>query len=116
MASRLTLHEIFCEILGTRNVYFQPPPSVQLQYPAIVYRRRVIDNRHANNNVYMQSPAYEATVIDFDPDSPYVEALSKLPYSAFDRHYEADNLNHDVFIIYNHRGGQSNETDLGQDW
>lgn len=101
MASRLQLHEVLCTILGTRNVYFQPPASVQMQYPAIVYSRKAIENLHANNNPYLQSPAYEVTVIDRNPDSKIVEEVSKLPLCRFDRHFTSDNLNHDVFTIYN---------------
>ena len=97
---RLELQSIFEKILGTRNVYFQPPESIKLKYPAIVYIRRNIDTKFANDGVYMQSPSYEATLIDEDPDSEYIEKLSKLPYATFERHFTSDNLNHDVFIIY----------------
>ena len=39
MKTRYELHEFLCEILGSRNVYFQPPESVKMKYPAIVYER-----------------------------------------------------------------------------
>lgn len=100
MASRLQLQTELEELLGSRNVYFQPPASVRMQYPAIVYSRSNIENRHADNNVYMQSYFYEITVIDEDPDSEIVEKVSKLPTCRFDRHHKADNLNHDVFTLY----------------
>ena len=79
MASRLELHEILCEILGSRNVYFNPPESLKMQYPAIVYSRKSIDNLHANDAVYKQSAAYELTVIDYDSESEIVDKVSKLP-------------------------------------
>ena len=100
MASELKLREIFYEILKNKNVYFQPPASVQMKYPAIVYSRRSIDNRHANNGVYLQSFGYEATVIDYEPDNEYVLKMSQLPNCKWDRHYESDGLNHDVFTIF----------------
>ena len=100
MASRLELHEKFCEILGSRNVYFQPPASVQLNYPAIIYFRKDIDNRYADDLVYKQDAAYDVTVIDRNPDSEIVVKISQLPTCRFDRHYNADNLNHDVFTLY----------------
>lgn len=71
-----------------------------MRYPAIVYSRDDIENRHANNGVYSQTTAYSVIVIDEDPESEYVEKVSKLPMCAFDRHYVADNLNHDVFTLY----------------
>lgn len=97
---RLELHELFATMLGTRNVYFQPPSTIKMKYPAIVYVREDIDNDFANNNVYMQSHIYRVTVIDEDPDSEIVEEVSKLPTCRFNRHYAADNLNHDVFILH----------------
>lgn len=71
-----------------------------MQYPAIVYSREDIENEHANNGVYMQSTAYNVIVIDADPDSEVVGKVSKLPQCTFDRHYAADNLNHDSFTLY----------------
>lgn len=100
MASRTDLHEVFCEILGTRNAYFQPPSTVQMSYPAIRYKRKKIDNKFANNNVYMQFRCYEVTVIDYDPESRIVDLISQLQQCSHDRQYVADNLNHDVFTIY----------------
>lgn len=104
--SRLELHETLCEIVnitepnGDRHVYFQPPESVKMKYPAIVYSRTNIQNRHANNNVYKQDDAYTVIVIDSDPESEIPRKVSKLPKCRFDRHYVSDNLNHDSFTIY----------------
>lgn len=98
MARRLQLHEILCGI--AKNVYYQPPESVKMEYPAIVYVREDINNNHADNSVYAQSHSYQITVIDKDPDSEIVEAVSKLPRCRFNRHFTSDNLNHDVFILY----------------
>ena len=100
MNSRLELQTMLEELLGSRNVYFQPPESIKMKYPAIVYSRSDIENRAADNSVYTQSHFYQLIVIDEDPDSEIVEKVSKLPKCRFDRHYTADNLNHDTFTIY----------------
>lgn len=100
MNTRLEFHEKLCNIIGSRNVYFQPPESVKMEYPAIVYSRENIENRHANDSVYAQSPVYSLIVIDEDPDSDIVDKVSRLPMCRFDRHYASENLNHDVFTIY----------------
>ena len=100
MANRLDLQTELEELLGSRNVYFQPPASVRINYPAIVYTRSDIDNTFADDSVYMQSHFYEVTVIDEDPDSKIVDAVSKLPTCRFSRHVTSENLNHDTFIIY----------------
>lgn len=100
MATRVNLQNVLEELLGSRNVYYQPPESLKMNYPAIVYARKTIDNSYANNSVYKQNYAYEITVIDKNPDSEIVNKVSKLPTCRFDRHFKSDNLNHDVFTLY----------------
>lgn len=100
MASRPNLQTELEELLGSKNVYYQPPASVHMNYPAIVYSRKDIENTFADNLVYNQSHSYEVIVIDQDPDSVFVEKISKLPTCRFDRHYSTNNLNHDVFTLY----------------
>ena len=100
MGSRIELQDLLAHILGSRNVYFQPPASVHIDYDAIVYSRKNIENTFANNSVYKQNDAYEIIAIYEDPDSDLPRKLSKLPMCSFDRHYTADNLNHDVFTLY----------------
>ena len=40
------------------------------------------------------------TVMDKDPDSPIFEAVERLPKCTFNRHYESDQLHHQVFELY----------------
>lgn len=106
MGKRLELHELLCDIVnitesnGDRHVYFDTPASFIMKYPAIRYSRTNIKNTHADNSIYKQIYAYEIIVIDDNPDSDIVDKISKLPKCSFNRHYKADNLNHDVFTIY----------------
>lgn len=100
MGNRLELHELFCTILESRNAYYQPPASVRMKYPAIVYSRKKITNVHADNAVYRQLNAYEVTVIDENPDSELVRKVSMLPKCEHERSFTSDNLNHDVFTLY----------------
>lgn len=107
MGTRLELHEVLCEIVNIkdpidndRHVYFQPPASIQMKYPAIVYSRSNIDNIHANDSVYKQNTAYRIIVIDKNPDSEIVNKVSKLPMCSYGSHYASDNLNHDTFTLY----------------
>ncbi len=97
---RLVLHEKLKAILGSENVYYQPPESVKIKYPAIVYSRSNIENTHANNKVYYQKTSYEVTVIGKQPDSETADKISLLPFCRFNRHFVSDNLYHDVFTIY----------------
>ena len=100
MASRLELQSMLESLLGSRNVYYQPPATKKIEYPAIIYSRSNIGNYHANDAVYGQTNAYMVTVIDRNPDSEFVKKVSLLPLCSFDRHYTSDNLNHDVFTLY----------------
>ena len=100
MHDRLKLHEKLCDILGSRHVYFQPPESIKMTYPAIVYSLNDISNRHGDNLPYMQSVSYSVTVIDKNPDSNIAETVSKFPRCRFNRHFISDNLNHYVFTLY----------------
>ena len=97
---RLELHEILCTILGSRNVYFQPPESIKMNYPAIVYGLDDIDNQYANDGVYLSHRRYSVTVIDKNPDSEIVGKVYALPNCKFNRAYQKDNLNHYVFTLF----------------
>lgn len=100
MGLRTELHEALCGILGSRNAYFQPPETIKMVYPAIVYERSKIDTRFANDKPYTNLKEYTVTIIDKNPDSAIPDKLALLPACRFDRHYTVDNLNHDVFRIY----------------
>ena len=100
MADRLDLQSILEELLESRNVYYQPPESTKMQYDAIKYSKKNIVSRYANNTTYSMMDCYELIVIAAKPDHPVIKKLLALPYCSFDRHYVADNLNHDVLTLY----------------
>ena len=101
MASRLELHEELCEILGSRNVYFQAPSSVKMQYDAIRYELSDKDLKRANNKIYQNTNQYSGVVITRDPDTTIPnEILSHFEMCSFGRPYTADNLNHYPFTLY----------------
>lgn len=100
MAPRPELQAILESILGSRNVYFQPPPNLKMQYPAIVYNRDGLTIRHANDKPYKHKKRYQVTVIDQNPDNVIVDKIAMLPLCAYDRFFTAENLNHDVFTIF----------------
>jgi len=100
MGTRVELHAVLTSLLGTENVYFQPPPSYLMTYPCIIYSRSKIITRFAGDAPYSHTKQYTLTVIDKDPDSSIPDLVAKLPRAIFDRHYTADGLNHDVFTLY----------------
>ena len=97
---RLSLHDELKTILGSNNVYFQPPSSYIMKFPCIKYELGDITTFYADGAPYSIHKSYQLTVIDKDPDSTIPDKIIKLPMCKFDRHYTADNLNHFVFNIF----------------
>ena len=100
MVSRLELQSKLEELLGSRNVYYQPPENLKMNYPAIVYSKTRPDVKRANDQIYLQKNRYEIIVISKSPDNPVIDKLIGLQYCSYDRNYVSDNLHHDVFTLY----------------
>ena len=100
MADRLDFQSVLEELLESRNVYYQPPESTKMKYDAIKYSKKTIQSKYANNGKYSMMDCFEVIVISKRPDHPVIKKLLALPYSSYDRHYVADNLNHDALTIY----------------
>lgn len=88
------------ELLGSRNVYYNPPETIKMEYDAIRYSKKDIRSRYANDATYSLLDCYEVIVIARLPDHPVIKELLRLPYCSYDRHYKSDNLNHDVLTLY----------------
>lgn len=100
MDRRLELQSKLEELLGSENVYFQPPESDKLKYPCIIYLLSSVDTMYANGSIYSKSKQYLVTVVDRDPDSELPWKILKLPYCSFVRSYSKDGLNNFVFNLY----------------
>lgn len=98
--NRLELHEILCNILGSRNVYFQPPPTVQMKYDCIVYSLNDHNVKYADDMKYVGMKRYTVIAISKNPDNDLYERILELPYSDLDRSYTSDNLNHWSITLY----------------
>ena len=72
MASRLELQTKLEELFESKNVYYQPPESLKIKYPAIIYSRSRIDKRSADDTSYITTNCYELTVIDKRPDNEVI--------------------------------------------
>lgn len=100
MASRVELQSELEELLGSRNVYYQPPESLKMEYPCIRYSKNDIDSKYANNKKYINTTQYQIIVIDRKPDNIVIDKILELPLSSYNNHYTSDNLHHDVITIY----------------
>lgn len=97
---RLSFQTLLEGVLGSGNVYFQPPEGHVMEYPCIVYERDDASVKHAGNLPYSIYQGYQVTYIDRIPDSDVIGKLLALPLSEFRRHFATSGLNHDVFEIY----------------
>ena len=84
---------------GNLHLYFEPPTSVSMKFPAIIYTKNRIENRNANNRVYKQDDEYLVTVVDKDPDSAINRAVSMLPKSRWERGFVSNNMHHFIYTI-----------------
>ncbi len=97
---RYELQAILEDILGSEEVYFQPPENVSMKYPAIVYKRDYAATQFADNSPYARTQRYAVTCIDKNPDSVIPIKIAALPMSTFSRFFTADNHNHDIYTLY----------------
>lgn len=98
--TRLEFNGVLKGILGTNQVYFQPPESVKMKYPAIVYELNDIQNVYADDSTYLRHKSYSVTLMDKNPDSEFIEAIANLPKCKFNRFFVSENINHWVFTIF----------------
>ena len=100
MDRRKELQSLLESLLGSRNVYYDPPTNIQMKYDAIKYKVNNIGSTFADDTAYSLRKRYELIVIARKSDHPVIEKLLRLPYCSHDRHYKADNLSHDVLTLY----------------
>ena len=92
--NRMDLQAALEDLLGTRQVYFQPPEDIKMTYPSIVYHLEDLPPDYANDKPYRIVAEYLITLITRNPDDPLVQKLAAMPCTRFDRYYTAANLNH----------------------
>lgn len=119
MGTREDLHQQLVAILGRENVYFQPPESLKLEYPCIIYEIGGNQSPHADNRSWQRFWFYNVTYItrdvheeiplthwdpfNFSIDSireTVLNRLADLPYCSMGTPYVSDNLYHYPFTLY----------------
>ena len=98
---RLALQLELEKILGSKNVYFQPPNGTKLVYPCIIYSVGGGDSIYADNKNYYFTYQWEIKYLDTKPINDVVEKImEQFQMARFNRRYTADHINHDVIILY----------------
>ena len=98
---RLQLQSKLEEVIGSRNVYFQPPETMRLEYPCIVYFKKALPVNYANNKIYKKKQSYTLTYVDKNPDSEMPNTiLHAFSFIRTDSYYRSEGLNHTKFTLY----------------
>ena len=96
---RLTLHHKLVDILGSENVYYNPPESQKLNFPCIVYNLSYIEQIHADNIKYIDYTTYKITVVSKNPDHPAIRSILDIPMTKFSANYVKNGFYHCVLIL-----------------
>lgn len=101
LANRQDLSEFLRSVLGEygKNVYFQPPESLKLNFPCIIYELGSYSPTKADNKAYHINESYSITLVTKLPDTNYGKQILNKETAKFDRYFVNDNLYHYVFTI-----------------
>lgn len=98
---RLYLQKLLEALPGTEKVFFQPPATVKLVYPCIIYNWSGEKDFRADDALYNSKRRYSVIIIDYNPDSRIPNIFHRnFAMSSLDRTYTSDNLNHWVYTLY----------------
>ena len=100
MDRRIELHDILSGIPGVKKAYFQPPETVKLEYPCIIYHLQNVHMQSANDYPYKNRDGYSVMIIDRNPDSVIRRNLEAMQLCRFDRYFTSDGLNHWSYVLY----------------
>ena len=83
------------------NVYFQPPSSIKMTYPCVVYNKISKFREYGNDQAYIKIQGYSVTVMDRDPDSLIADDLEDhFTHCAITQYFTNDNIHHTVLELY----------------
>ena len=104
MANRADLDRELRTLLGSNNVYFQPPESTKLKFDCFVYRLSGANVVSADNDIYLYNREYALTFITKNPDNPLIDEIpkyfaKKLKICRLNSYFTSDNLNHYNYTI-----------------
>lgn len=103
MARRQELNQKLIEILGlgSDHVYYNPPETIKLRYPCIIYNPTNKQTLMADNDTYRSINQYQLTIIDRNPDSEIVDnVINAFQYCTMERWFVYDELNQWVLRLF----------------
>lgn len=82
-------------------VYFQPPESVKMGYPCVVYFLDNVWTQNADNRNYINTNRYDLTYISRSPSVEIVDQImSYFQMISMNRSYTSDGLYHYNFTLF----------------
>ena len=108
MGTRLELSAELKQLLGTSDkkgtaarCYFQPPESIQMEYPCFVYNQERPSINEADNLIYKRVHRYSLTYLTHDPDDPLIDGIEDhFPMCRLVRTNRMKSLNHYHYDLY----------------
>lgn len=101
MAGRLQLQDELERILGTSEVYYQPPESKKLKYPCIIYEIDDTYTRKADNKNYIFVNRYHIKHLFKSNDNDLrKDLLDNFEMMTHDNRMVVDGLYNDDFTLY----------------
>lgn len=94
LAKRIDLQRYLESLVGKGRVYFEPPETLKIQYPCIVYNLSRFDPVSADNLSYTVHQDYDVQYItrEPEPDIPLKLAYSKRFRAG--QHFVSDGMHH----------------------
>ena len=100
-SKRLLLQTKLEELLGNRNVYYQPSESINIRYPCIIYSLNPSYSAKADNQTYIYHYRFHLQHIFKDLTNSLIgEIPSQFRYSSFDNRNIVDSLYHDEYTVF----------------
>ena len=101
MLKRVDIQETFKFLLGSNNVYYQPPANLKMKYPAIVYSLDGLDVKRFDNTRLINKNCFSVTHIYRNESENLVETMLKnFEYISFDNRSIVDGIYNDHYTIY----------------
>lgn len=102
MKTRAEIQELLEDVLGSNNVYFQPPTNTSIKYPCIVYEFKRFNIQPADNKPYVVSGRWEIHHMYKNPKHDLKEKfVFGVPFCRFDRRIVTDGVYNDYYVINN---------------
>ena len=99
-SKELKLDRLMRDTLGSDYVYFQPPESVSMFYPCVVWNLAKLPVVYADDKAYLKNPKYVIRYISPDPDDPMRDTLVDVLGVPIIQVYCKDGLYHFIYELY----------------